>query len=409
MGFREGWLYVWHNGRLVRVHGWPGLETEERVTTGTWESRGVELRDTIYEEIGYLRPPAPTDFFFADGAWWDLADGQRYFAWAVDKRERRRAWGQYIWERFDALVPVGVRARIALFPCDWWSSLMLAKSAPALLDLGVHDPLLAVALARHWEFPAVGREDWEGVRRHAGWRRRDWLAWLGFPAGEGAINALRKHRLLNWEHTRAGRQVREFLEVMQDDMLRPELRRLEQTNSDLILALLNPTTRLCLKADLLRDILRTNRNKIFAAVVEINDIRAMADCGLTEPSPALLREYRRRGQRGRDWLLDSLKDLPFPNWPSPMTTGIEPLMSVHELIREGREMKHCIGGFNYVDAALKGHFAAYRVTAPVRATLALHRDPLGWLAGDLKGRANAEISPEHRAQILRAFSTVVAR
>lgn len=67
------------------------------------------------------------------------------------------------------------------------------------------------------------------------------------------------------------------------------------------------------------------------------------------------------------------EDLP----PSPLkgTKDIEHISKVGDLLDEGVEMKHCVGG--YVDRVMGGGVFIYRVHAPERATMEVHRLPDG--------------------------------
>jgi len=414
VGFRDGWLYIVEGGRLARVHAWPGFEVEERGDRGTWEPRDLAFRDRLYEAVWpcLWRWWNPVKFQFSRGTWWQFGNRQQCFPWAMGECERVQTWMRYCRERFDAAVPpeIGRRLRWGLLmpiPCDWLSCLSLARSAPQILDLRAHDPLLAVALARHWEFPGVGREDWTGLKQRAGFRRRELLEWLGYRGSEPTVNALRRHRIRNVRKTQVARCVREFFEVIQDPFYGPELLRLQETQNELVSSLVNPAVRRWLDAERLRDILRANRRSSVLAAREIDEVGELIECELAEPSLAFLHERRRYLAKNADWSLDIFKDRPFPCWPTPIAAGIEPITSVKELIHEGREMGHCVGRSGYILAALRGELAAYRVLTPVRATLTLERLDTGWRVSELKGSRNTEVNIEHRVQIARAFPCVV--
>ena len=51
----------------------------------------------------------------------------------------------------------------------------------------------------------------------------------------------------------------------------------------------------------------------------------------------------------------------------PATDNIVPITSQAELIREGREMRHCIA--SHLKRVVDGKFAVYRMTAPERLTI----------------------------------------
>jgi hypothetical protein len=68
-------------------------------------------------------------------------------------------------------------------------------------------------------------------------------------------------------------------------------------------------------------------------------------------------------------ILDRLGDTIFPKAPVPGTATIQYVESVHDLLREGAEMQHCVGG--YANDCISGSTAIYRILAPERATLEL--------------------------------------
>ena len=399
VGFRDGFLYLSKGETLIRVRAWPTLEVELRAPDGSWLKQGVALRDHVFACIGYLLPPAPTDFDFVGGGWWNRDDGQGYLGWALDRRERRRTWGQFGWERLLATVPGELRRELASIDVDWFSAVALAQNAPDALDLLAHDRLLFAALARHWEFPAVGREDWPAVREHARRKRRDILAWLGFTPSEAVVNALRRHRVVVWDTTSVGTCLRQFLEVMQDPTFGPELLGRKSTRSDLIASLTHPAVKRWLDARKLREILQTDHRTGFDASHEIREVCDLVENHLVDPTQVFERSFRRRLRENAEWSPGEIADLPFPRWPAANHEGVEPLTSVHQLIQEGREMEHCVGSLGYITAALRGELAVFRVTWPVRATLAMRPHAGSWVVAEIRGVRNAEIDVEHFRQI----------
>lgn len=65
--------------------------------------------------------------------------------------------------------------------------------------------------------------------------------------------------------------------------------------------------------------------------------------------------------------------------PSPLkeTKDIEHICKVEDLLEEGLLMRHCVGDFMYQDEVLRGDVCIYRVHAPERATMEVHRLPDG--------------------------------
>lgn len=84
--------------------------------------------------------------------------------------------------------------------------------------------------------------------------------------------------------------------------------------------------------------------------------------------------------------------------PIPGTTGIEPLITKADLIEEGRSQSHCAGTI-YPKLYMTGHYYAYRVTAPERATAAIVKCPGGWKLHELSGAHNTKVHPETRQAV----------
>lgn len=61
--------------------------------------------------------------------------------------------------------------------------------------------------------------------------------------------------------------------------------------------------------------------------------------------------------------------------PSPLkeTKDIEHICKVEDLLEEGLLMRHCVGDFVYQDEVMRGDVFIYRVHAPERATMEVHR------------------------------------
>jgi hypothetical protein len=80
----------------------------------------------------------------------------------------------------------------------------------------------------------------------------------------------------------------------------------------------------------------------------------------------------------------------FPEPPVPETETIRAIRSRSALRQEGHVMRHCIGTNRYyLREILGGDLYAYRVSAPMRLTLAIRRVAGEWQIGEAKGVENA--------------------
>jgi hypothetical protein len=80
----------------------------------------------------------------------------------------------------------------------------------------------------------------------------------------------------------------------------------------------------------------------------------------------------------------------FPEPPVPETATIRAIRSRSALRQEGHVMRHCIGTNRYyLREILTGNLYPYRVSAPMRLTLAIRRVADEWQIGEAKGLENA--------------------
>lgn len=403
--FSEGCLHVIRQPSIrIRVH--PRLQVEVSPDGRDWTLLDVATRDWVYEALEHLRFLDTGDFAYRSDTWWCVGEEQACFDWALDEQAYRRGWANHCWTRLESCVPDRLRA-LAPLPVDWFSGLALLQEAPESEDLLAHDPLLFAALARHWEFPAVGREDWNGVRLGLKRKRRHIIEWLGYPASDSLIHGLRRHRIPADYGTSIGRRVRAFLDVATDREIGPEFLRLEHTGSSLIEALADPVARSWITPRSLLEILRANRGEEELAAREIETVTTLVKFGLIEPNADFVGRHRRCLREHRPLRQDVITDVKFSRWLAPIADHVQPLTSAHEVVREAWEMDHCVGCAYYLSLAARGKLAVFRVTAPVRATLALWYEGWRWSLHELAGYGNAEIGPEVRPEIERAFLNIV--
>jgi len=169
------------------------------------------------------------------GAWRQLC-----MPWILARPERRFVYSIFHWRQLSATLPGPLAKHVARLRCDLFSAVELYQQAPAALDLTRYNPILATALARHWEFPAVGRVDWDSVRQQLRNRRRDILHWLGYPASECTVNALERVAI-------AGKDVvpviQRSLAVLNGPFFEPALKHVQLIDEGVIDCLANPLTR----------------------------------------------------------------------------------------------------------------------------------------------------------------------
>ncbi len=87
----------------------------------------------------------------------------------------------------------------------------------------------------------------------------------------------------------------------------------------------------------------------------------------------------------------------FPPPPVPGTPSIVPLLSVADLVVEGRAQHNCVA--SYARLARRRQVALYKVLAPERATLSLVREDGVWRIDELETACNRGVSADTRTAV----------
>ncbi len=403
-GFRDGWLYYSDDEELFRFRVWPEVIAERRQAKNDWQSIRCAFRDLLV--AGFWGD----SYVFRNGiifiphgnAFYERSTGQVCMAWVMENPERRFAYGCHHWRQLLAMLPVSLLRCAGRLECDFFSAVELFVQAPAAMDLVEHNPLLATALARHWEFPGVRCKNWPEVRQQIGRRRRDILGWLGFSPEQSTLNAL--ERLLKPARTScAGMAIKRILTFLSDPVLGPILKRAGGELATLIIFLTHPMTAQWFDPRCLKQSKRVMNRMLHGHLWKINEF---LDAKFIDIETAKTLQWCKPSRAPMEWLRPYLKELVFPPAPVPGTDKIEYIATPEKLMMEGDEMLNCLGAIKCVRAAMGGRIAFYRVMAPVRATLAIFNGPMGDEEKqilDIKGPRNVEIPLEHIKQIAKIF------
>lgn len=335
----------------------------------------------------------------------------RYRGWLTSEVKQRQAL-----ESWAATFPSNVRQALLPFGSRLWSLARLARTDPGL-ELIQTNSALAFCVSNNWVF----RPNTHPARtalRLLRLRRRDAAGWLGFPATESSVRLLGKLAPLSC-HVPLLLTLRRLMApgALSPDLL-STLRGLGPISLDVAVALHSPTLmERHMTPTLLRDIAHHSvaGGPIGEWYRDLRDAWRMQRAlehppqplplhslgGLQQMHDRVAREYQERvGQDAEAVDLDS----PIPAPPYRGTKHIQALTDPKAILEEGALMDHCV--LSYLPAVRAGDSALYKVEFQgERCTLELAEGRLGWTLGQLRGRANARVTPETRTEVERWFAT----
>ena len=304
-------------------------------------------------------------------------------------------------------IPQPIRGLLQLFKQGRWQMLNLLARCPGAEDLCASNPALAFALANNWRFhqPAV-TQPYRSARTLVPNKQVKIAAWLGFPAQKPVVRVLAK---IEPDCLTASRL--HFLKLaLQDPATLMLLGHLQTINASVMELVNCRELRPLLSFQLLREVSEFNPttsqpSEISRLLSLMYDTRRMMICqAVTLKWPPLFRSIGHL-QTFHDEAVEALNgdidawqkvgstDKPFPSPPYMGLEGIHPIANAIDLFKEGREMRHCIAA--HCDRVHSRTFFAYKVTAPVRATLSVVRNKAGqWVPGEVSGFANQPVPVE---------------
>jgi hypothetical protein len=401
--FRDGKFYLFTNGTMLVVRGWPELRAWRKTPTRPWQQVRPELRlghpDLLVADHTPRTQRLPRELaaqlsVAGDDERDELAEGglpsppppwlPAQLALEAEARQR-----------LAATFPPDIQAVLAPFAARQWHLAVLLARCPGALDLVRSNPALAFCLASSWCFRRQPvRWPLRSVRRLLKRRQRDMLAWLGFPATESMVRLLRKV-------PPAACQVPHLLNlrrIARDSWSVPYVRHLPRLNATALTLLACRGLRAELTPRLVREMTEAAPDgEVSATLRLLEDTWEMGILlgGFRHPPFASLRQLRRT----HDALVQELRRdharraaeeaIPFPPPPLPGTPDILPLTTAADLVQEGEEMRHCVA--IYGPRVWAGECYVYRVLRPTRATVSLVRQGRRWELEQVAGIANAEV------------------
>ncbi len=399
-GLRKGILYTIERNTLYRFRIGKFFEAEKYQEGVGWQATDCTdlyriMRENDISEYISFKP--------FQGNLEDNESGQLCWRWAICSHEQRRNHAGYQYHRFWAAVSNSLQENCDRLYLDRSLGFNLFAHVPAALDLLDHNRNLASLLARHWEFPSVGGVNWEGVRQQLRRRRRDIMGWLGFTPSDAMVNAL-ECRFLTWCHAEFNTaKLHRGLELLlsSDGHLIQHFSRKCIVPIDEIDEVFGAQTQRWLN-------LRKFRNAGTVLANFIFTINTLINIGAIDIEGAQSLASRGRMSLCTENILPFLKPHALPVGPTSCAAGVKQLNSIDQIIGEGKIMNHCVGTFSYLSTAAAGRYMIYRITSPIRATMALWKSTdLTLSLREIRGPSNRPIPVQHIREIVESFAVPI--
>jgi hypothetical protein len=276
---------------------------------------------------------------------------------------------------------------------DWEALQFLNRCGEPAAELMESTPALAFALAVRRRLNAPGApKSAEQARRALRLRQRVIAGLLGFPEREATVRVLRK----------IPRKAVDFWRIYH---LRPALAggksldwalHLPRLSAVVLRILCDPALLEMVSYGFLEELaLRRGRDRQISEAGQLWLLWRFAQAaGRKLPRFRSVEQLEEAYTEERPhWMEEAVPPQERVEIPPPPVgggEGIEPLACQEDLIREGAEMAHCAAGYAHQVAA--GELYLYRLLSPERATFSIVRSGGLWKLGQIRGRANREVS-----------------
>jgi hypothetical protein len=397
LGLRDGWLYLRGSMQWLRLSPWPTVNLEIRTAAGTWTPASDEFATDILPRVEVEL----SDFTYDGKDQWRDSDGQHVASYALDSYDRASAWKNTLVARYLGNTPLAAphgATEPAHLGFPSLGLIYLLARVPEVADFLAHDSNLALVLANHRrDWPVLREASWEEIRQRARGRRTALLGWLGLPGLDAARALLRKISPVELDLLPAAAPALGDLRILltllnSHERITPQLALLGCAP---LRALVSPPT-----------LQQLQRNVWFWEMLRYQwrPLRTLAERGVLRfQNSRDLVSLIEGGRSAQRTFSKTVVNAPFPEPPFITGPEVQPIRSVHGLIREGHEMNHCVGSLGYIAEVLAGKSHFYRVFHPVRATLQVSWRHGAWWFEALLGFGNEELSQREIQSALRSF------
>ena len=414
LSFKNGKLYEFTNKHVLVMKGWPQPMAWFKRRSHGWRPTR-KWADVLLSEPLFLKktppPEKPTRPFVLPG-------GQMILPGVVIREELRalRMYRDHVaWTAFIGMIPGEIQQELQKYSDRRWHLMNIFARCPGALDLSRSNPALLFALASNWVFhkPAVTQP--VRAARSLVWKKQKTIQeWLGFPGTEpvrrllakitpDAVNVEGLIYLRDAIRNPACLKLLSHLPKLNRAalMLASDRRTMEHVTPRLLEDTLeNPTAKTCSEEiDGHQDIHKMTLDTVRMAEIldwekcprtfcSVKRVQAVHD----EIAPRLDVVRLRKKYN----IPDRFHDPPFQG-----TEHIIPLTTPEEMFREGHLQKNCVG--LYVFNVMSGSEYLYRVTQPVRATLAVVIKASSWVPDQIFKACNEPIEADVRHEIFSAL------
>ena len=300
--------------------------------------------------------------------------------------------------------PVDVLFAIEAMPSHKALLAEYASKSRSIKDLLVGNPILLWGLFEHGVPREITLGEMDKLTRL---KQRDLCQYLKLEGTQQQVRLLKRMSGVS----RTKDELRSFIRVLKHQEVCNYLSHAEgDLGRDLKLLTKYPWLASCPARALIRHLFDQEHWIIFCDILRmVDDIHELRQCTTIN---ALNRLHDRQvadlnEKLGRELIRDEHgRPKPLPEPVLPATDNIVPITSQAELIREGREMRHCIA--SHLNRVVDGKFAVYRMTAPERLTIEVLNLGGGQLVlREVRGKWNKPPSQESMTIIDRWFVSAV--
>jgi hypothetical protein len=379
VAWKDGKLYLFSKTDIVVMRLWPDMLAWRRTKTKAWYSIRRHADEVLCSSGRKANQFTST------------------FVGPHEDCHKKRAQhnAEYVFAPALETIPAREEALAFSLTERRWHALALMARCPGATDLFESNPGLAFCLASNWVFHRPGvQQPLRSARALITKKQTDIQAWLGFPSTERVRKILTR---IDPSALRI-RTIARFQRVIQDADVQNQLVHIPCIGH----STLNFACDRDAQPRLTNRFLQQLNDKDLAAKDSAEYFKLWTDLKfqaqmLRDGLPAAIHSLEQL-RRAHD--LASIKfrlknasfiaEARYGEPPFPGITEITPIVSGIELLKEGEEMKHCVASRSYLMNG--GSYFVYRVTAPIRATMAITRKGSAWEMAEIKGVGNEPIS-----------------